>query len=74
MNIIEAALDLVREGQAEKMSYQTYRRVRRALKALGFNNEDAITVLVGLDYYSPRTREPYPWLQNRIDARTQKAA
>jgi hypothetical protein len=66
MNSIQALAAIISEARKEKGSVAGYKRAQRALRALGFNTEDALTVLVHLDYVNPDTREPYPWLAAKL--------
>lgn len=66
MNEMQAIIELIREARKEKGTETGYRRAKRALRALLPNEEDQITILVHLDYYSPSTRTPYEWLAKRL--------
>ena len=67
MNEIQAIAAIIREARCERLSVTGYKRTLRALKALKFHPEDAITVMAHLDYVNPATREPYPWLKNKLE-------
>ncbi|MDQ2987415.1 MAG: hypothetical protein M3R13_11990 [Armatimonadota bacterium] len=66
MNQIEAITAIILVARRDHGSLTDYKRASRALKALGFNTEDASVVLVHLDYHHPDTRAPYKWLADKL--------
>ena len=60
MNKGNALIDIIRDVQSDRLSPTSYKRVCRALKALGLDATDQQLVLVHLCYHSPQhPTEPY---------------
>lgn len=56
----EAVMDLIRDGRAERSSLRSFRRIEKAIAALGLDKAERIRVLEFLDYF--HAGQPYQWL------------
>lgn len=69
---VAALIELMQETHKQKGSVAAYRRIQKALRVLGIDNDHAINLAMYTLEYHDREGKPYEWLARKLETKGAK--